>query len=170
LRLSRSPTDQELDHLYSAGLDDAVIEGDLLHVDRDASSLVEAAWSAARQVASVPGLQAIRLERDDAVTLREIAQRLGRTYESVRLLAEGSRGPGGFPGPLLDTSAGRVWSWSDVAGWLSVNYPDFELAQQVDHRQVRTADAVVRLAASYAEASESDRQEIAAVLREVAAA
>lgn len=167
LRLNRAPTDDELDALYEAGLDDAAPEGDLLHVDRDSETLVEAAWSAARQVSAVPELFAVRLERGDATTLRDIAQRLDRTYESVRLLAEGKRGPGEFPAPRLDTSAGRVWSWDDVAGWVGTNYPDLGVEAAADDHRIRAADAVIRLAASLLEASEADRRRITAVLREV---
>lgn len=82
LQLNRSPRDDELDALFEAGLDDSIPEGDLLHLDRKAPSLVDAAWSAARDVAKVPGLRAIRVVLDDAVTAREIAQRLGRTKAS----------------------------------------------------------------------------------------
>lgn len=170
LRLNRVPAPDELDALYEAGLDDAVPEGDLLHVDREEGTLVDAVWSAAREVATVPSLHAVRLERDDAVTLRDIAQRLGRTYESVRLLAEGSRGPGGFPAPLLDTTAGRIWSWHDVAAWLAMHFSDADIESTTHELEYRRADAVIRLAASYTEASEQDRQWIDAVLRHVAAA
>lgn len=170
LRLNRVPRADELDALYEAGLDDSTPEGDLLHLDLEAGEMVDAAWSAARQVATVRGLYAMRLERDDAVTLRDLAQRLGRTYESVRLLAEGSRGPGGFPAPLLDTTGGRIWSWHDVAAWLAMHYPDAGVESGRHELEFRRADAVIRLAASYAEASERDRQWIDTVLRQVAAA
>jgi hypothetical protein len=41
-----------------------------------------------------------------------------RTTESLRLLAAGKRGPGGFPLPRLDTGKIRVYSWAQVATWL----------------------------------------------------
>jgi len=75
---------------------------------------------------------------DDPVSLRDIADRIGRTYESVRLLAAGKRGPGGFPAPL----AGGQWalySWTEVSAWLArtkgtdgLNAYDRELAA-ADH-------------------------------------
>lgn len=169
LQLNRAVGEDDFDALFEAGLDDAAPEGDLLHCDRESSSLLEAAWSAARDVAKVPGLRAVRVVWDDAVTLRDIAQRLGRTYESVRLLADGQRGPGGFPAPWVDTSAGRVWSWREVRAWLAAHYPD--LAAGLDSAadvQLRAADALIQLAATYAEAEQPDRERIAAALRQVA--
>lgn len=170
LRLNRAPTDDELDALFDAGLDDSAPEADLLHIDRTAETLLDAAWSAARQVTAIQGLWALRIERDDAVTLRDIAQRLNRTYESARLLAEGSRGPGNFPAPLLSTTAGRIWSWPDVAGWVKTYYPDLRTEVTSDAQRARAADAMIQLAASYREASAADRRRMAAVLDEVAAA
>ncbi|HZC26974.1 MAG TPA: hypothetical protein VE287_08110 [Actinopolymorphaceae bacterium] len=170
LRLNRAPSDDELDALHEAGLDDSAPEGELLHVDRVAPSLLEAAWSAARDVAKVPGLRAVRAVRDDAVTARDIAQRLGRSYESVRLLAEGKRGPGGFPSPWIDTSAGRVWSWQEVSSWFQAHYPSTSATAQTSATdvQLRAADALIQLAATYAEAEHPLRERIAAVLLEVA--
>jgi hypothetical protein len=55
------------------------------------------------------------------VSLRDIAQSVGRTYESVRLLAAGRRGPGGFPAPL---SAGQraLYSRAEVSAWFAIHY------------------------------------------------
>lgn len=167
LQLNRSPRDDELDALFEAGLDDSIPEGDLLHLDRKAPSLVDAAWSAARDVAEVPGLRAIRVVLDDAVTAREIAQRLGRTYESIRLLAEGERGPGNFPSPWVDSSAGRVWSWREVFTWFATYYPEevADLAAESDlDIQLRAADAIVRVAAAYADAEAGIRERMTAAL------
>ncbi|MGH3489193.1 MAG: hypothetical protein ACRDP8_14940 [Actinopolymorphaceae bacterium] len=171
LRLNRAPRDEELDALYEAGLDDAAPEGDLLHVVRQAQSLVDAAWTAAKDVAKVPGLSAVRVVWDDAVTARDIAQRLGRTYESVRLLADGKRGPGGFPSPWIDTSAGRVWAWREVIAWFTAQYPSQLIPAENEipaDLQLRAADAVIQLAATYAEAEDAVRERIAAVISEVA--
>jgi hypothetical protein len=46
----------------------------------------------------------------------------------VRLLAEGRRGPGGFPQPISWVDARtRLWHWSDVANWFAE-----ELGERVD--------------------------------------
>lgn len=119
LRLNREPTEDELNALYEAGLSDAGFEGSLVDVDRDAPTLLDAVRSAAGQIRAVAGLRAVGLETQDAVTLSDAAQRLGRrTAESLRLLAEGKRGPGGFPRPLVDTGKVRVYSWAEIVTWL----------------------------------------------------
>jgi hypothetical protein len=119
LRLNREPAEDEFDALFEAGLSDAGIEGTLVDVDRDAESLLLAVTTAVDDIRAVPGLRAIAVEHDDAVTLSDAAQRLGgRTAESLRLLAEGKRGPGGFPLPIADTGKVRVYSWTEIAQWL----------------------------------------------------
>lgn len=157
LRLNREPTEDELNVLFEAGLSDAGFEGSLIDVDRDAPTLLDAVRSAAEQIRTVPGLRTVGLETQDAVTLSDAAQRLGRrTTESLRLLAEGKRGPGGFPRPLVDTGNVRVYSWAEIVTWLrealgedtpAVNR-DLILA---DHA-LRLADEAERAGKSQAEA------------------
>jgi predicted transcriptional regulator len=63
----------------------------------------------------------LRIEPDDLVTMSDIAERLGRTRESVRLLVAGERGPGDFPPPLSHLrTRNRLWRWSEVAAWAGV--------------------------------------------------
>jgi hypothetical protein len=119
LRLNREPTEAEFDALYEAGLSDTGIEGTLVDVDREAPSLLMAIASVVQQIRAVPGLRAVGVETQDAVTLTDAAQRLGRrTAESLRLLAEGKRGPGGFPTPIVDTGKLRVYSFAEITMWL----------------------------------------------------
>ena len=116
------PDDAIVDALFEAGCDDATL-GEVDGVGyadfiREAPSFGEALRSAIEQVESVAGLMVSRVEPDDLVTLSEIAQRLGRSRESVRLLAAGERGPGDFPAPVSHLKARtRLWRWSEVAGW-----------------------------------------------------
>lgn len=111
-----------VDALFEAGCDDATV-GEVDGVGytdfvRGAASFGEALRSAIEQVESVPGLTVARVEPDDLVTLSEIAQRLGRSRESVRLLAAGERGLGDFPPPVSHLKARtRLWRWSEVAAW-----------------------------------------------------
>lgn len=117
------------DALYEAGCDDATfsqLDGQGYGgFDREAPSLAEALATAIRDVESVAGLRVRRVEPDDLVTLSEIAQRLDRSRESVRLLAAGERGPGGFPGPVSHLrTRHRLWRWSDVAAWAGIASPE----------------------------------------------
>lgn len=54
----------------------------------------------------------------DLVTISDIAERTGRTRQGIRLLVNGSRGPGSFPAPLGVPGGSRVWDWAAVNLWL----------------------------------------------------
>lgn len=91
----------------------------LLELDRRASSLPHAVTSALHELLDVlPEAIVLRIEADDLATMADIAKRSGRTAESIRLLVNGRRGPGGFPPAAgrLDART-KVWSWVDVAHW-----------------------------------------------------
>lgn len=114
--------DARLDDLFEAGCDDATfgaVDGvQYADFDRTAPTLVQAVASALSAIESVPGLRVVRVEPEELVTAAEIAERLGRTRESVRLLIAGERGPGCFPAPVSHLrTRNRLWRWSDVAAW-----------------------------------------------------
>jgi len=115
-------SDETINALYEAGCDDATF-GTVDHTgyadfSREAPTFGEAVRSAIADVESVPGLKVLRIEPDDLVTMVEIAERMGRTRESVRLLIQGARGPGGFPAPVSHLRAkSRLWRWSEVSAW-----------------------------------------------------
>jgi len=116
-------SEQNLDALFEAGCDDATF-GSREHIQyadfhRQAPTLAQALSSAIRDVqAAVPGSRVLRVEPEEFVSLSAIATRTHRSREYVRLLAEGKRGPGGFPSAVrwIDART-RVWRWSDVAEW-----------------------------------------------------
>jgi hypothetical protein len=113
------------DALYEAGCSDAMFgerEGvQYADFDREAPSFADAVGSAIAAIESaVPGAMVVRVEPDDLISLTGIAQRTGRTKESVRLLAAGERGPGGFPAPASWISGRqKIWRWADVAAWFT---------------------------------------------------
>lgn len=112
-----------IDKLGAAGVTDATfgVADGVAYADftREAASFPAAVVSAVRDlVATIPSLQVLRVEPDDLVTLSEIAVRLSRSRESVRLLAAGHRGQGTFPPPVSHLRArSKLWRWSDVASW-----------------------------------------------------
>ncbi len=117
--------DAHLDDLYEAGCDDATFGSiDGVHYadfSREAPTLADALISAISDIEAVGGLRVVRIEPEDLVTASEIAQRLGRTRESVRLLIAGRRGPGSFPAPVSHLrTRNRLWRWSDVAQWAGI--------------------------------------------------
>lgn len=167
--LNRAPTDDEVETLFGEGCDDGSPEYNPIHntgsitFDREASSLALAIASAVADVEKVPGLRVVGVSREDGVTLTDIARRVGRTRESIRLYAAGKRGPGGFPAPDWTTASGeRFWSWAEVAVWFrdvlgeDVTVPPHELL---------TADRLLQARAALAdEPDERDRAELSKLL------
>ena len=74
-------------------------------------------WLEERVTRAVPTAVPLRVDQD-LVSASGIARRAGRSRQSVRLLVDGKRGPGGFPAPLGVVGEGtRVWPWSVVLEW-----------------------------------------------------
>lgn len=84
----------------------------------EAGDPVEAAVSLIEDLRAVlPAARVLRLDQD-LVSISDIARRTGRSRESVRLLVDGARGPGGFPGPTGVAGDGiRIWPWAVVTDW-----------------------------------------------------
>lgn len=160
MRLNREPTDEELDLLFEAGCDDTAPEGALLHFDRAADSLLHAVLSASTDVAKVSGLRVTGVTRNDVVSLREVASRLDRSYESARLLAEGKRGPGSFPAPVIDVGFTKLYLWFEVEEWAHNALGSQVPASAEAERQLALADAVLTVRNRLADASRSERKEI----------
>lgn len=119
--------ESHVESLFEAGFDDATVARissiQYLDFDREAESFADAVFSATEDLESaVPGIRVVHLEPDDLVTMSEIADRVGRTRESVRLLISSDRGPGDFPPPATHfRSRQRMWRWQEVALWFAVN-------------------------------------------------
>ncbi len=115
--------DPVLNALYEAGCDDATFgeRGSVQYAafHRRAPTFAAAVTGAIRVIEeTASGTHVIRVEPEDFVSLSAIARRCGRSRESIRLLAEGARGPGGFPDPVRWVDARTtLWRWSEVAEW-----------------------------------------------------
>lgn len=122
--LDRPPLDSDYDKLFAAGLDDAVPGTQngrgSLDVARAAPNLADAIVSVATDLEKA-GFSLSGIEETDLVSLRTVATRTERSYESVRLLAQGKRGPGNFPLPLSG-DGWALYSWADVGSWFSNAY------------------------------------------------
>lgn len=119
--LNRAPDDTEIETLFEAGCDDAAIaiEGGhaVAEFDREADSLAGAIVSAVRDIERA-GFFAARVLDGDLMTLADIAERVGRSREALRLYSTGARGPGGFPPAVNPGGEVRFWRWTEVAPWL----------------------------------------------------
>lgn len=115
--------EQVVDTLYGAGCDDAAvsIERDgsagYAHFDREAGDALTAVVSAVEQVeaAGFP----VTSVGEDLVTAADIAERTGRSQQTVSAWITKVRGPGGFPASRIDRHWGAVYSWAEVSQWLA---------------------------------------------------
>lgn len=156
-----------IEALYQAGCDDATVgrvgAAQYLDFDREAETLADAVLGATEAVeAAVPGARVIHLEPDDLVTMAEIAQRTGRTRESVRLLIDGERGPGGFPAPATHfRSRNRMWEWQAVRAWFEDALGEKLATADGDAGSFIAAfNASLRLRRAEAELCEAERRRI----------
>ncbi|TDC93980.1 hypothetical protein E1292_40310 [Nonomuraea deserti] len=166
--LNRAATDEELDALFEAGLDDCSVSTlkdgrTYVMCDREAETLLDAIASVLTQIRTVPGLWATGVGHDDGVTLGDAARRHGgRTQASLRQLAAGQRGPGGFPKPLIEADNISLYSWAEISEWLRTRMGD-DIAPA--NRDIVIADAAVKLACR---AREAHRQAQVAHIYEIA--
>ncbi len=136
-------TNEVYEAFFDAGLDDALIGSTagvlFADVSREAEDFITAVTSAIKDVErSGVGATVVRVEPDDLVTVADIAQRLGRSSESIRLLIRGARGPGDFPPPItrLGGRRSRVWRWADVSGWFEQYDPQSQQSAEPAHWSV----------------------------------
>jgi hypothetical protein len=160
--------EERVSALYDAGCDDMTFQGDATgpasaDVHREASNLVEAVLSAIEAIEKVPGSRVFAVENQELMGLADLAWRLNRTPESVRLLATGRRGPGGFPAPAVRRRRGQLWRWAQVAEWanrhLGTHY-DPEEAERID--AINAALALRRSARRFDERERQALQTLAA--------
>jgi hypothetical protein len=93
--------------------------------------------TAVRQIERL-GIAVTGVQSADLVSLKDIAARTGRSYESVRKLAHGLRG---FPVPL-STGQWAPYSWAEVSAWLARHYPATTAATSYDRKIA--ADHLIR--------------------------
>ncbi|MCL4413566.1 MAG: hypothetical protein M1522_02265 [Actinobacteria bacterium] len=122
----RYPIDDErAERLYDAFDEEIGIEsgprGQYVGFDRAASSFVDAAVDAVDVLIRL-GFEPVAVE-DDLVSMADIAERTGRSRQSVSLLVSGRRGPGGFPSPTAGNVRSSLWHWDEVAAWFQVATP-----------------------------------------------
>ncbi|HTW07031.1 MAG TPA: hypothetical protein VME46_05965 [Acidimicrobiales bacterium] len=119
VRLRGRLSDADADRLYEGLGEEVAVEegpkGAFVGFDRHADSFVEAVLDAVNEVV-VLGFEPLAVE-DELVSMADIAERCGRTRQSVSMLVSGRRGPGGFPRPVAGNVRSPLWHWADVAAW-----------------------------------------------------
>ncbi|MQY07591.1 RNA-binding protein [Actinomadura macrotermitis] len=140
LLLSRPLYEEELDPLFdrTGGMVTVSIISEPQHAERTGNA--SCTWQGGTLAAAImevvahletsaPGLHVQRVEVDPLLTIRDIAERVGRSVDSVRMSITGARGPGGFPASELSTGGHRLWRWSKVAAWYGVEDPQLREAR-----------------------------------------
>ena len=96
-------------------------KGDLTfcEFDRQASTLLDAVVSAIADVESIAGAEVLHVDPDELVWASEIAERTGRSRQSIDMLIRGQRGPGGFPDPVSHATRNPLWRWADLEAWFA---------------------------------------------------
>ncbi len=120
------PSDDLETKLFEGGCNDALLyfreQTAYLDFDREGESFEVAILSAILDVEDA-GIPVSSVEPGDLVTAAEIARRLGRSKESVRLLISGARGKGAFPVPVAGViSKTKIWRWTEVLDWMLLHH------------------------------------------------
>ena len=116
--------EEHLDEIYEATDGAANVElGDrwtsTVGYDIQADTFADAALRAIELIEEVPGLRVVRVEPDQLVWASEIAERIGRTRQSIDQLVKAQRGPGGFPPPASENVRNPLWRWAEVEAWFA---------------------------------------------------
>lgn len=122
-----------LDDIYQATDGAANVEigdrwGSTVGFDIEADTFADAVLRAIDEIEEVPGLTVVRVEPDQLVWASEIAERVGRTRQSIDQLVKAQRGPGGFPTPISGNVRNPLWRWAEVEAWFAA----------YEHREVDT--------------------------------
>ncbi|MBO3734126.1 helix-turn-helix transcriptional regulator [Glycomyces niveus] len=115
-----------IDALYEAGWSDSTIDLDpetggegWATFHREAPSALQAVVSAIREGRKA-GVEPLGVT-EDYVSLKEIAERTGRTPAAVDHWVTGRRGPGEFPEPRVPRPRVSLYSGAEVSKWLVAN-------------------------------------------------
>jgi hypothetical protein len=113
--------DSQITALYGSVRDSTASERNdraYVGIDRRASDFETAVVTAIEDLEqAVPDVRVIALEPEDLVSQADIAQRQGRSRESISQLVKGERGPGTFPRPSHFVADRALWRWRDVERW-----------------------------------------------------
>ena len=119
IRLRDALADDGADRLYEAFDDEIAVEdgpmGHFVGFERSADCFLDAVVDAITEVIAL-GFEPITVE-DELVSMADIAERTGRTRQSVSMIVRGKRGPGGFPRTAAGNVRSPLWHWADVSSW-----------------------------------------------------
>jgi hypothetical protein len=119
IRLRDRVSESDADRIYEGFDEEVAVEegpkGHFVGFDRQADSFVDAVLGAIKEVMQL-GFEPLVVE-DELVSMADIAERTGRTRQSVSMLVAGRRGPGDFPRPVAGNVRSPLWHWADAFAW-----------------------------------------------------
>ena len=132
IRLRDPLTDEDADRLFEAFDEEVAVEegarGHFVGFEREASTFLDAVLAAVEKVIAL-GFEPLAVE-DEFVSMADIAERTGRSRQSVSMLVNGQRGPGHFPRPVAGNVRSPLWHWADIASWFQNSAGDQEVVEE----------------------------------------
>jgi hypothetical protein len=114
-------SDSQIKNLYASVPGSTVSERNgraFVGVDREAPDFPSAVVSIIEEIErALPGVKVLAIEPEELVAQADIAERRGRSRESISLLVKGERGPGNFPKPRHEVGDRAFWRWQEVEKW-----------------------------------------------------
>jgi hypothetical protein len=159
--------DDGADRLFEAGVNDGYPEsgpkGHSIGFDRESDTLEQAVLSALGEVEST-GFEVLRVEPDELVSAADIAEKTGRSRQSISSLISGARGPGDWPRPVAGNVRSPLWRWNDIAAW----FEGYDGSQQVNREAAAFLAAVNEVLAARRALRPVDRRIRSLLLRQLA--
>jgi hypothetical protein len=159
--------DDGADRLFEAGVNDGYAEsgpkGHSIGFDRESDTLEQAVLSALGEVESA-GFEVLRVEPDELVSAADIAEKTGRSRQSISSLISGARGPGDWPRPVAGNVRSPLWRWNDIAAW----FEGYDGSQQVNREAAAFLAAVNEVLAARRALRPVDRRIRSLLLRQLA--
>jgi len=132
IRLHDPLSDDDADRLFEAFDEEVAVEevprGHFVGFERGAPSFLDAVLDAIEEVIAL-GFEPLAVE-DELVSMADIAERTGRSRQSVSMLVSGQRGSGRFPRPVAGNVRSPLWHWADIASWFQNSAGDKEAFEE----------------------------------------
>ena len=140
IRLHDTLDDDAADRLYEGFDEETALEegprGTFIGFECSADSFLDAVLDAIAKLIKL-GFEPLAVE-DELVSMSDIAERVGRSRQSVSMLVSGQRGAGNFPAPVAGNVRSPLWHWADVAAW----FESHEGQEVVPEDRMRTIAAI----------------------------
>lgn len=115
--------EQVADLLYGSGCADATVSVErdgsagYADFDREGDDALTAVVTAVERIETAGYL--VDSVGEDLVSVADIAERTGRSQQTVSAWVNMVRGPGGFPAARTDRHWGALYSWTEITDWLA---------------------------------------------------